>query len=279
MPGDPAEVILFGRGTPADVAALRHQLGLDQPLPVQYWRFLVQAVQLNFGSSVISHQPVSQEIWQRLPYTAELAASAMVIATVWGLLLGTFSALLGRSWGGSALSGVAVLGISFPDFWLGTMLALIFGVKLRLLPVAGPGGLRHLILPAVTIAVAVAAPLARLTRAAVTAELGKDYVRSSHAKGVSHTGVLVKHVSRNALLPVLTVYGLNVAVLLGGTVVVENVFSWPGLGSLAVQAVIDRDFPVIQGVAFFFALILILVNLIVDLLYGFLDPRARKAQQ
>jgi peptide/nickel transport system permease protein len=275
IPGDPAQVMLFGRGHAADVQALRHQLGLDQPLPLQYWNFLTHAVRLDFGSSITSHQPVFQEIWDRFPYTAELAVSAMFLATVFGLVTGVLAATLNRTWLGTAITGVAVLGISVPDFWLGTILAVIFGVKLGWLPVSGPGGFTNLILPASTLAIVIAATLTRLIRAAVVTELSMDYIRTARAKGLRGSSVIVKHGLRNALIPVVTIFGLTIAGLLGGAVILENVFAWPGLGSLAVTAVTNRDFPVIQGTTFFFAVILIGANLLVDISYAFLDPRIR----
>jgi peptide/nickel transport system permease protein len=275
IPGDPAEVMLFGRGNAHDVQRLRHELGLDQPLPVQYWHFITHAMRLDFGRSIISHQPVFQEIWTRFPYTAELAASAMFLATVFGLITGILAATHNRTVLGTAITGVAVLGISVPDFWLGTVLAVVFGVKLGWLPVAGTGGILNLVLPSITLATVIAATLTRLIRAAVVDVLGMDFVRTARAKGVRKHMVIYKHALRNALIPVVTIFGLTIAGLLGGAVILENVFAWPGLGTLAVTAVTDRDFPVIQGTTFFFAVILIAANLLVDISYAFLDPRIR----
>jgi ABC-type dipeptide/oligopeptide/nickel transport system permease component len=273
IPGDPAQVMLFGRGHPADVAALRHQLGLDRPLPVQYWSFITHAVHLDFGTSIISHQPVMQEIWDRFPYTAELAVSAMILATIFGVITGIYSATHNRRLSGTVVTGFAVLGISVPDFWLGTMLAVIFGVNLHWLPVAGTGGVANIILPAVTLATVITATLTRLVRSSMVDVLGREYVRTAHAKGLRRLAVVYKHVMRNALIPVVTVFGLTLGGLLGGAVILENVFAWPGLGTLAVSAVTNRDFPVVQGTTFFFAVILIGANLLVDISYAFLDPR------
>ncbi len=273
IPGDPAQVMLFGRGHPADVAALRHQLGLDRPLPVQYWDFLTHAARLDFGKSILSHQPVMQEIWDRFPYTAELAVSAMVLATIFGLLTGVYSATHNRRLSGTLVTGVAVLGISVPDFWLGTMLAVIFGVRLGWLPVAGTGGITNLVLPSVTLAIVITASLTRLVRSSMVDVLGREYIRTARAKGVRNWVVVYKHVMRNALIPVVTIFGLTLGGLLGGAVILENVFAWPGLGTLAVSAVSNRDFPVIQGTTFFFAVLLIGANLLVDISYAFLDPR------
>lgn len=273
IPGDPAEVMLFGRGHPADIQALRHQLGLDQPLPEQYWTFLTHALRLDFGTSIISHQPVMQEIWARFPYTAELAVSAMVLAAIFGLVSGVFAATHNRRISGTVVTGIAVLGISIPDFWLGTMLAVIFGVKLGWLPVAGTGGFSNLVLPSVTLAIVITATLTRLVRSSIVDVLSRDYVRTARAKGLRGEIVLYKHVMRNALIPVATIFGLTLGGLLGGAVILENVFAWPGLGTLAVTAVTNRDFPLIQGTTFFFAVILIAANLLVDISYAFLDPR------
>ncbi len=275
VPGDPAEIMLMGRGHPADIAALRHQLGLDRPLPVQYWSFLTHAAHLDFGSSIISHQPVMQEIWDRFPYTAELAACAMVLATLFGLVTGIYSATHNRRLSGTIVTGVAVLGISVPDFWLGTMLAVIFGVALGWLPVAGTGGFANLVLPSVTLATVNAAALTRLVRSSMVDALGREFVRTARAKGLRYRLVVYKHVLRNTLIPVVTIFGLTLGGLLGGAVILENVFAWPGLGTLAISAVTNRDFPVVQGTTFFFAVILIAANLLVDISYAFLDPRIR----
>ena len=273
IPGDPAQVMLFGRGHPSDIAALRHQLGLDQPLPVQYWTFLTHAVRLDFGTSIVSHQPVMQEIWDRFPYTAELAASAMVLATIFGVITGVFSATHNRKVSGTLVTGLAVLGISVPDFWLGTILAVVFGVDLHWLPVAGTGGFANAILPSVTLATVITATLTRLVRSSMVDILGRQYVRTARAKGLPNRAVTYKHVMRNAFIPVATIFGLTLGGLLGGAVILENVFAWPGLGTLAVSAVTNRDFPLIQGTTFIFAVILIGANLLVDISYAFLDPR------
>jgi peptide/nickel transport system permease protein len=275
IPGDPAQVMLFGRGRPGDIRAMRHALGLDKPLLVQYWDFISHAARLDFGTSTVSHQPVMQEIWDRFPYTAELAVSAMLLATVFGIVSGMFAASHNRTILGTSVTGLAVLGISVPDFWLGTMLALIFGVKLGWLPVAGPGGLMNLVLPSLTLAIVVAANLTRLVRSSLVNVLTMDYVRTARAKGVKRRIVTYKHAMRNALIPVVTIFGLTLGGLLGGAVILENVFAWPGLGTLAVTAVNNRDFPIIQGTTFFFAVILIAANLLVDISYAFLDPRIR----
>lgn len=273
IPGDPVEVMLFGRGTAQDVARLRHELGLDLPLPVQYWHFLTNALHLDFGRSIVSNEPVFRAIFERFPYTLTLVLLAMAMATVLGLISGIFSALYIRTPLGTGITGLAVLGISVPDFWLGTMLALIFGVKLGWLPVAGIGDFWHMILPAVTLATGVTAILTRLVRASLVDVLHTNYVRTARSKGLTQRLVVFKHALKNALIPVVTIAGLTVAQLLGGVVIIESVFAIPGVGQLAVSAVFGRDFPVVEGTVFFFAVILIGANLLVDLSYAFLDPR------
>jgi len=273
IPGDPATIMLFGRGTAQDVARLRHELGLDLPLPVQYWDFITHAVRLDFGRSIVSSQPVFDEIWSRWPSTLELVAVAMVLAILFGLLGGIIAAAFDQQPLGLGVTGLAILGISLPEFWVGTMLALIFGVKFGWLPVSGVGDWHNVVLPAVTLALGVAAGLVRLVRGALLDVLTMQYLRTARSKGVHGRAVLFRHALRNALIPVVTILGLTVAGLLGGVVIIENVFSWPGLGSLAVSAVAARDFPVVEGVTFFIAVILIAANLLVDISYAWLDPR------
>jgi len=272
IPGDPATIMLFGRGTAQDVARLRHELGLDLPLPVQYWDFITHAVRLDFGRSIVSSQPVFDEIWSRWPSTLELVAVAMVLAILFGLLGGIIAAAFDQQPLGLGVTGLAILGISLPEFWVGTMLALIFGVKFGWLPVSGVGDWHNVVLPAVTLALGVAAGLVRLVRGALLDVLTMQYLRTARSKGVHGRAVLFRHALRNALIPVVTILGLTVAGLLGGVVIIENVFSWPGLGSLAVSAVAARDFPVVEGVTFFIAVILIAANLLVDISYAWLDP-------
>ncbi len=273
IPGDPAEIMLFGRGTAEDVARLRHELGLDLPLPTQYWDFIAHAVRLDFGRSIVSSQSVFDEIWARWPSTLELVAVAMVLAILFGLLGGIVAAMFDQRPLGLSVTGLAILGISLPAFWVGTMLALIFGVNFGWLPVSGVGDWRNVVLPAVTLALGVAAALVRLVRGALLDVLTMQYLRTARSKGAHWRAVLFRHALRNALIPVVTILGLTVAELLGGVVIIENVFSWPGLGSLAVSAVAARDFPVVEGVTFFIAVILIAANLLVDISYAWLDPR------
>lgn len=280
IPGDPVNA-LQSEGdisTPvpkAQAQQLRHELGLDRPLAVQYVNFIGDAFRFDFGKSVRTHIPVSASIRERMPTTIKLAGLTLLISVVFGLLGGVLSAIRNRKPSGTAITVLAVLGISIPDYWLGTMLALTVGVYLGWLPVSGVGGLSHLILPAITLAVGNACVLTRLTRASMLGVLGADFVRTARAKGVREAFVVSKHALRNALVPVVTIIGLMVAGLLSGVVIIEKVFAIPGVGALAVDAVAQRDFPVVQGTAFFFALILMGANLLVDLSYAFLDPRIR----
>jgi peptide/nickel transport system permease protein len=277
LPGDPAQIMLYGKGTgnSADVIALRHQLGLDQPLPVQYWNFIKGAIHLDFGTSITSKRPVFTEIMDRLPTTASLAAFALAFSLVLGLLAGSCGAVLRMGPIGKAVTVLTIVGISIPEFWSGPLLAWLFGLKLAWLPVAGLGDLRNFILPALTLAVGTGCFLARIVRASMTEVFGAHHVRTARAKGLSSRTITVRHVLRNSLIPLLTVIGLTIAGLLGGVVIVENVFALPGLGTLAVGAVAARDFPVIEGTTFFFAAILMVANLLVDLSYVFVDPRIR----
>lgn len=273
IPGDPVSVILGISGSKADRIHLRHELGLDRPLLVQYWDFLKGAVHFDFGDSIISHQSVTHEIAIRFPTTLALAASGLVLAIAFGLLGGIFAAVFNRTVLGTGITGLAVLGISIPEFVLGTVLGLVVGVKLGWLPVAGTGGWKYEILPAGSLGLGIASGLARLTRSTMLEVMDQDYIRTARAKGVGRSVTLVKHVLRNALLPVVTLFGLSIASLLGGAVIIENVFALPGLGTLAISAVSGRDFPVIEGTTFFFTVILVVANLLVDISYAFIDPR------
>jgi peptide/nickel transport system permease protein len=282
VPGDPASIMLFGRGSAADVVRLRHQLGLDQPLAVQYWSFIKGAAHFDFGTSIVSHLPVAQDIGTRIPTTLELALGALFLATLFGLAGGILSALFNRNPAGVSITSAAVLGFSIPEFVLGVLLGLVFGVYLGWLPVSGTGSsntvfppidLKHLVLPASCLALGLASALTRLVRATMLDVLGQDFVRTARAKGVRRRIIILKHVLRNAFLPVVTVYGLSVASLLSGAVIIENIFALQGLGTLALSAVNVHDYPVVEGTTFFFAILLIGANLIVDVTYAFIDPR------
>jgi peptide/nickel transport system permease protein len=273
VPGDPVDIMLFGRATAADKLRLRHELGYDQPIVTQYWNFIKGAAHLDFGNSVYSHDSVYHEIAVRFPTTLKLAAGALLLAILFGFTSGILSAILNRSPVGSAITTFAVFGFSVPEFVLGTIGGLVFGVQLHLLPVAGEGGLQYWVLPCSCLALGLASSLTRLIRAAMLDVLGQDYVRTARAKGVHRSVIIVKHVLRNALLPIITLLGLSVAGLLSGAVIIENVFALQGLGTLTLKAVSQRDFPVVEGTTFFFAILLITANLLVDVTYAFIDPR------
>ncbi len=275
-PGDPALLLLGDNASPQQVAALRRDLGLDQPLPVQYAHFVGRLVtQGTLGKSIRTGRPVLVELRDRLPYTVELALAAIVISTILGVPLGVIAAInRGRSADVFTMAG-AILGVSVPGFWLALLMMMFLGVKLRLLPLAGAGDWRHLVMPALTLAIPSMAVKARLTRSAVLEVLHQDYVRTARAKGLAERFVIWRHILRTALLPVVTIVGLQFSGLLGGSFITESIFAWPGVGRLAVQAVTTRDFPIIQGTVLLVAVAYIVMNLVTDVAYAALDPRVR----
>jgi peptide/nickel transport system permease protein len=275
VPGDPVDIMLFGRATAADKARLSHELGYDRPIPAQYLDFIKNAAHLDFGNSVYSHDTVFHEIAIRFPTTLKLAAGALLIAVIVGFIAGIVSAVLNRTPADTAITTAAVLGFSIPEFVLGTMAGLVFGVQLHLLPVAGEGGFKYWILPCACLALGIASSLTRLVRASIVDVLGQDYIRTARAKGLQHLLIVTRHVIPNSLIPVITLLGLSVAGLLSGAVVIENIFALQGLGTLTLKAVSQRDFPVVEGTTFFFAVVLIVANLVVDVTYALIDPRIR----
>lgn len=275
VPGDPVLVMLSEFASPADQQALRQQLGLDRPLYIQYWRYLSGAVRGDLGRSVRSNRPVVSEIAWRLPNTLRLAVVAMLLAAAGGGLVGVISAVRRNTLWDHATMLAVLAGLSMPSFWLGLMLMIIFAVRLEWLPVAGYEGWQYVVLPGLTLAAAPAAVLARLTRSSMLEVLNQDFVRTARAKGLREQTVVVKHALKNSLIPVVTVLGLQFGHLLGGAVITESVFAWPGVGRLVVDAILARDFPVVQGTVLVIALGFVLVNLIVDVLYAYLDPRIR----
>jgi ABC-type dipeptide/oligopeptide/nickel transport system permease component len=273
VPGDPVAIMLGERATPADVARLRGELGLDEPLPVQYLDYVSRAIRGDFGESIRSGQPVLGEISDRVAPTLELALAAMAIAVALGLLTGVTAATSKSSAADFSTMAVSLVGLSLPTFWSGLLLIYLFGLKLGWFPVSGAGGLRALLLPAVTLALPAAAVLARLTRSSMLEVLGQDYVRTARSKGLPEDAVVYKHALQNAFIPVLTIMGLQFGALLGGSVIVESVFARPGLGRFAVDAILARDFPVVQAIVLLAGVVFVLVNLLVDILYSVLDPR------
>src|SRR5881409_1300058 len=268
-PGDPVTIMLGEFASASDVARLRAELGLDRPILVQYLKFLGRAVRGDLGSSIRSRRPVQEEIAERLPPTMLLALAAQVLAVCAGITAGVTAAAARRPSVDSAIVAVTLVGLSMPTFWSGLLLILLFSLTLGWLPITASGGLRALILPAVTLAAPV---LARVTRASVLEVLRQDYVRTARAKGVSERLVVYRHALRNALIPVLTVAALQFAGLVAGAVIVESVFSRPGLGRLAVTAILSRDFPLAQGIVLVVASMYVFLNVGVDLVYGVLDP-------
>ena len=275
LPGDPAEAIASQSPgmTQQDVQRIRVQLGLDQPLYRQYLTFLSRLVHGDLGRSIFNGQPVRQMILTQFPSTLELTLAGMSFAIVLGIVLGIASAVRHNSWLDSISMAGALLGVSIPSFWLGLMLIFVFAVRLRWVPVVGGSGISGLILPALTLGFSAAAIIARLVRSSMLEVLGQEYVQTARAKGLAGRTIIVRHALRNALIPVVTIVGLQFGALLGGAVVVEIVFARQGIGRMAVDAILQKDFPVVQGVVLLAALVYVVVNLLVDLLYSLLDPR------
>jgi peptide/nickel transport system permease protein len=278
-PGDPAEVVLEYRlrqpPPQEQVEAQRRLMGLDRPLPVQYARWLSAAVRGDLGDSWLRGLRVSDALRERIPRTASLAGAAAALSVLIGVPLGVVAAVRRNSFADHACRLAALLGASVPSYFIAYVLILVFAVRFRALPVFGFGSAANLVLPAVTLALGPAAVLARLTRSTVLDALGEDYVRTARAKGASELAVLVAHALRNSLLPLLTVVGLSLGHLLGGSLIVEWVFAWPGMGELAISAIQARDYPLIQGFVLFAGTVYVVVNFSVDLGYAWLDPRVR----
>jgi peptide/nickel transport system permease protein len=267
---------MLGEGARADdLTQLRHALGLDLPLPVQYGRYLTGVAHGNLGESFRFQQPVLKVVAEHYPATLELAVVALLICALIGIPAGVLAAHKRGERTDHAVAVLTLFGLSVPNFALGPVLILLFSVVLGWLPVSGRGGVSHLILPAFTLGAALAAILTRMVRTSVIEELSADYVRTARSKGVSESGVLFRHALRNALIPILTILGLQFGTLLAGTIVTESIFSWPGIGRLAVQAIGARDYPLLQGCILLIAVSYVFVNLLTDLLYALVDPRVR----
>lgn len=275
LPGDPAQVIAGELATEEEVSNIREQLGLNQPVYVQYAKFLIRIVQLDLGKSTRTQYPVIKEIAPRLLNTIILAVSATFLACLLGIPAGILAAVKPYTVMDMVVTALALFGMSMPAFWLGLMLIVIFSVKLQLLPVGGTGGILYLILPSVTLAAYLLASIARNTRSSMMEVLSQDYITTARSKGVKEKMVILRHALKNSFIPVVTVIGLQFGSLLGGTVLTETVFAWPGLGRLLVYSILSRDYPVIQGGILIFALLFVLINLLVDILYVYLDPRVR----
>jgi len=274
-PGDPVVIMLGNRATPERVAALRQELHLNDPFIERYARFVFNAAQGDLGRSIRGQTPVSQEILDRLPSTAELAFAAVIFAIFIGIPIGVVAAQYRGKFIDHAAMVTALMGLSVPSFWLAIILIIIFGINLKWVSVTGGQGIRDLILPAFTLGLGPMAVLARLTRSSVLEVKEEDFVRTARGKGIKERIIQVRHILRNALIPVVTYLGLLFADLLGGTVFIESVFARPGLGRFAINAISARDFPQVQGLVLFIAAFYVIMNLIVDLLYGIIDPRIR----
>jgi peptide/nickel transport system permease protein len=305
IPGDPAIAMVGERATPEQLAALREHLGLNQPLPVQYLTFLKNLLQLNLGNSIISGIPIADEIRTRYPATFELAVAAMLIALLLGIPAGVLAAVHKNRWLDNLVMTGSLLGVSLPVYWLGLLLIYLFAVNLHWLPPSGRISVEagfnfqpitgfylldallqlnisalvdivsHLVLPALTLSTIPLAILARITRSAMLETLSQDYIRTARAKGVPEFWVVCQHALKNALLPVTTITGLQFGTLLGGAILTETIFSWPGIGSWIYSGILGRDYPVVQGGVIFIAIAFVLINLLVDLSYMFLDPRVQ----
>ncbi|WEG13123.1 ABC transporter permease [Pullulanibacillus sp. KACC 23026] len=279
-PGDPASIIGGPTATKSDILNIRHRLGLDQPILVQYWNYLVNLLHGNLGYSFQTQRTVSSEILTRLPNTVELAIASVIVSIIIGIPAGIISALKQNSWLDVLSTTVSLGGISVPNFWLGAMLILIFAVHFQWLPVGGLDapiwtlqGLKEILLPAFTLGTGSAAMIARMSRSSMLEIIRSDFVRTARAKGVKERVVIWVHCLRNAMIPVITVVGLNFGFLLGGTIITEQVFAINGIGRLMVESISSRDFPMVQGAVLLVAAIFVVVNLIVDIVYVLVDPR------
>ncbi len=276
VPGDPVEQMLGEGATASDIGALRHAYGLDVPLGTQYVRYWNGVLHGNLGRSLRFNRPVTELILSRYPYTLELAIPAILLAILLSFPAGIASARHRSKWQDQSLGVISLFGVSFPSFTLGPILILVFGILLGWLPVSGTGSWRNFILPTVTMGTALAAILTRMVRTSMLEELGQDYIRTARAKGLSERAVVYRHALPNAMIPLLTVIGLQFGVLLAGAIVTETIFSWPGIGRLTMAAISNRDYPLVQGCILAIGLTYVLVNLLTDVMYVFANPRIRQ---
>ena len=278
-PGDPAEIILRDRQeapSPESIAQLRQELGLNDPLPMRYLHWLAKALSGDLGNSWQTGEPVAAQLMDRLGATLELALATLAFVVLLSTALGILGAVYKGRLADRLLRALSILSLSVPNFWLGLLLIMLFALHWHWLPLMGRGGFSHLVMPVLTLGLAIAAMQGRVLRASLLEVLSQDYVRFAYAKGLNSWAVLKRHLMRNALPPVLTMWGISLGHLLGGAVIVESIFSWPGLGKLAVDAVLARDIPLVQGAVLFMALVFVLANQLTDLLHGWLDPRIRR---
>ncbi len=278
LPGDPVLSLVGERYDEQTLQKIRHDLGLDRPLAERYIEYLGRVARMDLGRSFATGRPVTESIAERFPRTLMLAGAAMIIAVAGGLAAGLMAAAGRPRWTGRVLMTISLVGVSIPVFWLGLLLIQVFSIRLGMFPPSGYGGgsLRYLVLPALTLSFASMATVARVTRSGLIETGAEDFVRTARAKGLGDGRVIVKHVLRNALIPVVTIVGTDFGSYLSGSVLNESIFGWHGLGRLIVQSILRRDFPVIQGGILFMAVVFVIVNLIVDVSYGFIDPRVRK---
>jgi len=273
VPGDPVQLLLGGSpASPAAIEAERHRLGLDRPVPVQYVDFLRRALTGDFGDSFATRQPVATMIASQIGYTLSLAGGGLLVGVLFGTLLGVLAGLRPNGWIDTALMTLALAGLSLPSFWIGMVLIYVFGTRLGWVPIIGTGP-QALILPSITVGLFLAGGLARLIRASIIEVMSQDYIRTARAKGLSPVLVVARHVARNAVIPPLTLLGVQFAVLIGGAVVTEQVFARPGIGAMLVNAVLTKDYPLVQGIVVLTTAAYIAINLLIDLLYGLIDPR------
>lgn len=277
LPGDPARLMAGLTASPEELQAVRERMGLDDPLPEQYLGFLADLARGDLGRSLISRRPVLGEIAARFPYTLQLAGFTLFLTALLGIPLGILAAAKRDTPLDVAISSLTLLGISLPSYALGLMLIVIFSVRLRWLPAAGADQPLSIVLPVLTLSLIFLAVIVRITRGSMMEVLGLDYIRTAHAKGLRSAQVLGHHAFRNALIPVVTILGLQFGGLMSGAVLTETVFAWPGIGLLLTEAIFNRDYPVVQGSVLFIAVIFVLVNLLVDLLYAAIDPRIQYA--
>jgi ABC-type dipeptide/oligopeptide/nickel transport system permease component len=275
LTGDPALLLLPPDATAEDVARFRRDMGFDDPVAVQYLRFLTGALQGDFGDSLRHGEPAMGLVLERLPATFELAGAGLVIALCLAIPTGIVSAVRRNTPVDYVSTVVALLGQAMPTFWLGIMLILVFSVRLNWLPSSGRGDIEHLVLPAITLGLFTTARITRLTRSGMLEVLGQDYIRTARAKGVSEPPVVWKHALKNASIPIVTIVGIELGTLLGGSVITETIFAWPGVGRLSVQAIFNRDYPVVQAAVFLLATTFVVLNFLVDVVYTYLDPRIR----
>jgi ABC-type dipeptide/oligopeptide/nickel transport system permease component len=275
LTGDPAALLLPPDATAEDIAKFRHDMGFDDPVAVQYVRFLKGALRGDFGESLRHGEPAMGLVLERLPATFELAGAGLLIALCLAIPAGIVSAVRRNTSVDYVSTVVALLGQAMPTFWLGIMLILVFSVRLNWLPSSGRGQIEHLILPAITLGLFTTARITRLTRSGMLEVLGQDYIRTARAKGVGEPPVVWKHALKNASIPIVTIVGIELGTLLGGSVITETIFAWPGVGRLSVQAIFNRDYPVVQSAVFLLASTFVIVNFLVDVVYTYLDPRIR----